>query len=523
MEDAKFCVYPVNGRACDGLASSHAGGAFGHPFTPPVTHCAPSAEPAPARLPVPSIGAENELADPSKPMQNARIILRALTVRGVLTLRHWRGSWMRWADRQWAETDAAEIRHHLYGFTENAVWPKVTKDEIVPVGWNPNRAKIADLTDALAAAVWLDSAQEAPSWLGDDDRDPTRIVACRNGLLDLDGRRLHDHTPLFFNQVAVPFDYAPDAPPPARWLSFLASVWPDDPEAVQALQEWFGYVLSGRTDLEKILLIVGPRRSGKGTIARILTQLIGMANVAGPTMSSLTTNFGLSPLVGKSLAVVDDARMPKQNVETIVERLLTISGRGMITVDRKHREQWDGKLPTRLMLLSNELPAFRDTSGALPSRLIILTMEISNLGREDLGLSAALERELPGILNWALDGLDRLTERGRIVEPASSAHAVALLDQGASPIRAFLADRCTVDSAETSFITPKDDLFAAWQEWCREEARDHPGTKERFSRELFAAQLGIKEARPRVGGVRTQCYVGVRLDRPAARGRWSGF
>jgi putative DNA primase/helicase len=133
-------------------------------------------------------------------------------------------------------------------------------------------------------------------------------VACTNGLLNVATRELRPLTPAFFNRVAVPFEYEPNAPTPTRWLEFLDQLWPDDPDSIKALQEFFGYVLSGRTDLHKIMLMVGPARSGKGTIARVLAAIIGKGNVAGPTLASLGTNFGLAPLLGKPLAVVSDAR-----------------------------------------------------------------------------------------------------------------------------------------------------------------------------------------------------------------------
>ena len=70
------------------------------------------------------------------------------------------------------------------------------------------------------------------------------------------------------------------------------------------------------------MMLVGPKRSGKGTIARILTDLIGKANVAGPTLSGLGTNFGLAPLIGKPLAIIDDARLSgKADASVIAERL----------------------------------------------------------------------------------------------------------------------------------------------------------------------------------------------------------
>jgi putative DNA primase/helicase len=102
------------------------------------------------------------------------------------------------------------------------------------------------------------------------------------------------------------------------------------------------------------MLLIGPTRSGKGTIARVSAALLGKGNVAGPTLASLGTNFGLSPLLGKPLAVVSDARLTGGNVHQVVERLLSVSGEDLLTVDRKYREPWTGKLPSRFLILSNE-------------------------------------------------------------------------------------------------------------------------------------------------------------------------
>jgi putative DNA primase/helicase len=143
-------------------------------------------------------------------------------------------------------------------------------------------------------------------------------------------------------------------------LEFLHQLWPNDEEPIEALRDWFGYVLSGRTDLQKIFMIIGPLRSGKGTISRILTAMIGRGHVANPTLSSLGTEFGLAPLLGKSLAVIGDARLgSKTDSRTVIERLLSISGEDAITVNRKFRDQVSVRLPTRFMIISNELPRVR--------------------------------------------------------------------------------------------------------------------------------------------------------------------
>ena len=107
----------------------------------------------------------------------------------------------------------------------------------------------------------------------------------------------------------------------------MEELWPNDLRAVETLQEWFGYCLLPDTTQQKILMLVGPKRSGKGTIARVLGRVVGMANVCGPTLASLGTNFGLWPLLGKMLAIVADARLSgRTDTAVVVERLLSISG-----------------------------------------------------------------------------------------------------------------------------------------------------------------------------------------------------
>jgi putative DNA primase/helicase len=214
----------------------------------------------------------------------------------------------------------------------------------------PSRQKITNLLDALTSICLLPSDLDQPGSL--DGRDSGTIVSCANGLLEVNQDRLLPHNPRYFNQTSVPFAYDDSAPRPRRWLQFLNELWPNEPEAIEVLAQWFGYVVSGRTDLHKILLVVGPTRGGKGAIARILAALIGRHYVPGPTLNSLSGEFGLAPLIGKPLAIISDARFAGRDASVVVERLLSISGEDVLTVNRKCREQWTGKLPTRLHVIS---------------------------------------------------------------------------------------------------------------------------------------------------------------------------
>ncbi|GGQ42146.1 hypothetical protein GCM10010215_77130 [Streptomyces virginiae] len=451
-----------------------------------------------------------ELPAPSNPMAVARRILPGWEdEQGRLLCRRWRGSWMHWTGTCWREFEDLLMRKRLYEQLEHATYVAgLDKDGRPEVReWAPTRTKLGNLLDALFAVTLLPTEVDAPSWIDREkaaaDRSP--IVACENGLLRIRDRALLPHTPAFFNIVSVPFEYDRHAVAP-NWDSFLHELWPDDPASIAALQEWFGYVLSGRTDQQKIMLLKGPTRSGKGTIARVMKEMVGEENIAGPPLSALGTNFGLASLIGKPLAVIADARL-SGNDSGVVERLLTISGEDTIDIDRKFRDVWTGKLPTRLMVLTNELPSFGDSSGVIARRFIVLNLTVSWLGREDTGLDAKLAAEMPGILNWALEGLARLNRTGRITQPESSQDAVMIMQDTASPTSAFVRERCTTGPACEVQV---DALWNVWREWA-EDNGVRAGTKQIFGRNLQSVVPQLTTTRPRDGGIRVRTYTGITL------------
>jgi putative DNA primase/helicase len=346
-----------------------------------------------------------------------------------------------------------------------------------------------------------------PAWLDGRAYDGL-LVSCTNGLLDVGDRELLAHTPRFFNATSVPFPYDPASPTPDRWYQFLNELWGPDIDSVHALGEWFGYVISGRLDQHKILLLVGPTRAGKGVISRILGALVGTDNVAGPTLSSLNGDFGLAPLLGKTLAVVSDARLNGRGAHTVVERLLSISGEDTLTVNRKYRDQWTGKLPSRLMLCSNELPQLGDASMAIAGRFVPLLLERSWYGQEDHGLEAALRHELPGILNWALDGLEQLSHRGAFTRPPTADDTITALQDLASPVAAFVRDHCVKGPDQQVLV---DALYKAFREWADDNGHTK-STKQVFGRDLRAAVAGrLKVTQLGPEGDRVRAYTGIDL------------
>jgi putative DNA primase/helicase len=449
------------------------------------------------------------VAPPGDPMPNARAFVREHYEHAIHDrLAHHGGQFKTWDGTCWPEVDDRALRAAMYRHFDGATYLDA-KEEKKP--FQPTMRKVADLIDALRAVVHLSTSVTAPAWLGKrpalGPQPPAdEIVSCQNGLLHVPTRTLYTHTPRFFVHHSVPFAFDPDAPAPTRWLAFLDELWPDDGECKRTLREIFGYMVAGDTRQQKIFGLVGPRRSGKGTIARVLTGLVGRHNVAGPTISGLAQNFGLQELIGKPVAIVSDARL-RSDQAILTERLLSISGEDTLTIDRKYKDPWTGRLPTRFLLLTNELPRLNDSSGALASRFILLQFTRSFYGKENTALTDELLEELPGILNWSLDGFEHLLTRGRFVQPTSAAEALRELEDLGSPISAFVRDRCTVGPHEVAV----DALFDEWKAWCTDNGRDRPGNRQVFGRDLRAAVPGLRTRRPRDGFERARHYIGIGL------------
>jgi putative DNA primase/helicase len=449
-------------------------------------------------------------SNPDAPMKVARDLEHLWTTAQGKTLYHWRETWMQYTGTHWAETGVSTIKSQLYLKLEDALYITTNKKgETETKPWNPNIGKIANLVEAISAVTHLDDRVETGTWMGRDGEKG--LISCKNCLVNPITRVTQGHTPAYFTTTSVPYAYDPNAGC-GQWLAFLGEVFGDDTESIQAIQEWAGYVLSGRTDLQKGIQLIGPPRAGKGTVARIIEKLIGKENATGTTLGDIGRQFGLAPLVGKSLCVIGDAHMENRAMAAIVTRLLMIMGEDTITVDRKNRSEWEGKMSARMMMLANKPPKFSDASGAIVSRWITVKFTQSFEGREDETLETRLTAELPGIFNWALDGLKRLTERGRFVQPTSSLETVRTQRENASPVTTFVEESCV--TGEGHWVV-KAALFEAWKTWCMANNVQAVGTTAQFATDLYAAVAGVSDGKQRrIAGTPMRCFGGITLRTP---------
>jgi putative DNA primase/helicase len=436
------------------------------------------------------------------------------TPEGLRTAHHHRSEFFVWDGAAFRAIDIETMKAKLWPWLADS-WQRSKEEEDKRVLPKPDM--VGAIIEGLKAAAQLDNDSEPPLWLNGSVYQPRELIVCRNGMVHWPSGQQVALTPNFFTLNALDFDYRPElGAEPTLFLRFLRDVWGQDHESIDTLQEVFGLFLVPDTTFQKIVMLVGPMRSGKGTVARILQRLIGLRNCCAPTLSSLGGQFGLQPLLHKTAAIIGDARIgAKTDTAAVAERLLSVSGEDLITVERKFLGAWHGQLGARFMVISNELPRFSDVSGALASRFIILSLTKSFLGKEDLGLFDRLLPELPQILNWSIAGLKRLKARGYFVMPAASREQMEELDTLASPMKAFLRDAYEQGGASDGVLI---DVFCDnWRNWCKANGRDHAGTNQAIGLALRTAWPHVSTQQLRTGDLgsdgyhkRQRWFVGIR-------------
>ncbi len=480
-----------------------------------------------------------EVAD--DPHRLARINLELYRTSFGREVKYWNESWYLWKAGQYVEISRDHFEARLnqsikqefdrVWALENAeyqVWKKSdrydeSKDKGPPSAKKVTSSLVRSVVDASRSICFVSSRVPMHSWIDRRDEADT-FVSVQNGMLNVSkrlrgekasGAVLSTHDPAWFSTSKLPYEYDTEAVCPA-WVQFLRDVFNGDAEAIEALQMWFGYLLTPDMSLQKVMFIIGPTRSGKGTIISVLRELLGHETIATPTLSSLGQQFGLASLVGKTAAIIADARMPTKSDESIItERLLNITGGDPVSISRKFKtDLGDFKLSCRFTLFSNLLPRLRDASAVFVNRCIFLAMPNSYLGREDRGLQGRLLAEMSGILNWAIEGRAKLDAVGKIHQPASGYSLLNELQSILSPASMFLEDRCVVDANSKIEIKV---LFDHWVDWCEEHEVSHTGDIQSFGRKLKAILPGLgtgraRNSRGRVSPRRSYIGIGLKPD-----------
>lgn len=471
------------------------------------------------------------------PHRLARLNLANYEAQHKRAIRYWKEGWYSWKAGQYESMTRDHFESGLTKFVRDEFercW-KVEAEKYEAWVASPDYSKDADkgppkmkmvttpliknVIQATKSYCTLRNSQKLHDWT--DGHDEGHCIAVENGILNLtkaiqdpappEEKILLPHTPEWFSTIKLEFPFDPLAQCP-EWDKFLMEVFHNDQQSIGLLQRWFGYLLTPDNTLGKILFIIGKPRSGKGTILHVMKALFGESNVATPGLHDLAAEHTLQTFIGKTIALIADARLSENSNDTIItERLLSISGGDPQHISRKYKDHLTGyNLPVRFTLFSNILPKIKDASGVFASRCMLLKMPSSHLGREDYGLRERLLGELPGILNWSIIGRHYLNSdikaNIKLKQPTAANSLVEDMSELVNPVAGFLETVCEFDN---NYSVATKDLFKLWEQWCEDNDIVNPGNIQTFCRKVKGIRM-LETSRVQNGQVRRKEFLGVR-------------
>lgn len=279
--------------------------------------------------------------------------------------------------------------------------------------------------------------------------------------------RLRAVDPEVFNTRAPAVAWRPGAKCPT-WHAFLDSVWGPDDSQKKALQLMFGYVLSGNTNQQKCFWLVGATGAGKGVTCDVLASLVGGVDSASIPWTAFAQQFGLSNIFQKTLVVVDEANASEQRGvdQSVVDFIKSVTGEAEVQIDVKYKTPFQGRVPTRFVFTSNDFPNVVDPSGAFARRVQLLQFRNSFTAhkKHDPDLRKKLSQELPGIAQWALEGLREIMLGARLETPPAVQRMMALVEHRQAPEITFA--NVALQRSPGAEIDAGT-LLACWEAWCR--------------------------------------------------------
>ncbi len=408
----------------------------------------------------------------------------------------------------------------LYYWYDGQQWNEVTKEELETDvtyafdqnNWNFEPSKITTIAKMVTLLVTR-AAVENNTWMnGRKDS----VLVMENGMLLIkpDGVELMKNDSNYFTLNALDYNYEANAACP-HWLNFLNSSLENSASAIMQLQDWFGYQLLEGNKFQRFLLLQGQSRSGKGVITNVMQDLFGRHNVAAPTLEGLTTDCGRDTLSQKKIAILSEANYvhPSQ-IGKVVDTLKLMTADDALEFKRMYvggitHHKW-----AKMTMTSNKIPAFIDESGALSARLMLMIFRKSFRGQEDHGLSDRLKTERTGILNWAIEGAMRVLKNNKLHECPEFTEAREDLERDMFPLAEFTEKFCKLGDG---YKTTVDDLYNAYQYYCKNNHIKKPYSKTKFKSVLTSSTLNIHSRRLVINGQREYCLTNIAINPDAIK------
>lgn len=366
----------------------------------------------------------------------------------------------------------------------------------------------------------IDSWIEVPkcSQFHDKTTQARKLIALRNGLFDLqaflDGKGLDEvflpHSPHWFSLTLLPYDFDPEAPNPKTFLKALRLALENDPQRIQLLQEWMGYLLYPGNPFQKFLAFEGEGGNGKSAFLAVITALLGFENCSYVPMELFGDRFAKTATIGKLVNISSDVGHLERTEEGLLKSFV---GGDTVFFDRKNREPLSMIPTAKLLMAWNQRPQISDRSNGVWRRLVLIpwlyTIPASETVRGmDQWSYWAKTGELPGIFLWALQGLHRLMKNGGFSCSDKSREASESYQIEQNSARAFFTE-CLEVGKQTDIIGTRE-LYQNYRSWTEAEGR-RPLSNVQFVKEVFRVFPEARRFKSTINADRSWKWSGIRI------------
>lgn len=346
--------------------------------------------------------------------------------------------WMRYEGGIWVNGKEGEARQSVSEIV------KAAKAD----GIRPTKARQSSVFAwAAEAELWRDPD------IFDQDQD---LLVCNNGTLHLPTRKLGPHSPKNYFTHKVHYDYNPGTRADTFLFALGCAV---DDKTAEFLQEFAGYCLTVDTKHEIAVWFTGPPGSGKSTIiegyqamAGDMTTTLGLAQIEN-------SRFALGDLQGKRLAISTEQPGAYMKATSILNAI--ISGEELI-IERKFQDPLVIRPVSKILWAMNQLPRVQSAGDGLFRRVKIVKFPAIPKTDQDPGIKEQIKTEGAGVLNWALDGLDRLRERGGFDVSKGVEIQTQAFQMTADVPAAFVEDACDLGP---DYSTQSSYLYQEYKNW----------------------------------------------------------
>lgn len=308
------------------------------------------------------------------------------------------------------------------------------------------------------------------------------FINLQNGMLNLSTLELVEHSKNYYSTVQLPFEYDPNATC-ELFEKYLDDVFEGDAERINLLQEWFGYLITCETRAQKALVLYGSGGNGKGVCSALIESLIGRENISYASLADLSNQFIRATLFDKQLVMSSENEIATLNTQYFKQ---IVGGDACILASHKGKKPFEFYPFCKIVMSTNNLPDTRDRSEGYYRRLQFIHFS-KHFGEneKDVNLTVKLKEELPGILNWALIGLQRLKANDYHFSPCESSQR--LLDEyrvEQNPFLEFVQECLQLDTPQNR--EENKIVYNSFKEWCRQNGHQKFSniTSKKFWREF---------------------------------------